>query len=359
MSLFERKKMKRLLFVILVLFAFCVPVIAEENGHLEGEEEYNMLVDEIVRGELRIDAATLFNKGLSLILGEVIKSKSLIVSILVIAAASGVLNVLESSFAGGENREIAFFACFTLIAISISHLLTEAVGYGLGVVEQLSGFITKICPTLTILMVSSGAAASASSFSPVLASTVYVISVIIEKIIVPLVYLSAVLGIVNNLTDKVQLGNLNRLIKSFSKWTLTAVLTIFTGINAIYGFSMPVLDTVSLKAVKFTVGSCVPVVGGLLADTVETVLGGARLMKNAVGTAGIITVVMICLVPVVKIAAIIVLLKIAAAVIEPVCDRRISAMVTDAAMPITIVFSMVLATAMLFIVSISIIISAV
>ncbi len=351
--------MKKIFFVFLFLLVFYVPVNAEELGHLAGEEEYNRLVDEIVSGELKLDAPTILNRGISLVIGEVLRSKSLIVSILVIAAASGVLSVLESSFGNGEGCEIAFFACFTLIAITVSRLLTEAVGYGIEVVDRLSGFITKICPTLTILMVSSGAAVSASSFSPVLSGTIYVISAIIDKVIVPLVYLSAVLGIVNNITDKIQLKNLNNLIKSFSKWVLTAVLTVFTGINAIYGFSMPVLDSVSLKAVKFTVGSCVPVVGGLLADTVETVLGGARLMKNAVGTAGIITVVMICLLPVVKIAAIIVMLKLAAAVIEPLCDKRIAAMVTDSAAPVTIVFSMVIATAMLFIVSISIIISAV
>lgn len=350
--------MKRVIIIFFLLTVFYVPVCAEEVGYLDDEAEYNALVADIVSGDLKLEPITILNKGISLILGEVLNSKSLIVSIFVIAAASGVLNVLETSFGNGESREIAFFACFTLIAITVSRLLIEAVGYGIDVVERLSGFITKICPALTILMVSSGAAVSAGSFSPVLSGTIYVISAIIEKVIVPLVYLSAVLGIVNNITDKIQLKNLNNLIKSFSKWVLTAVLTVFTGINAIYGFSMPVLDTVSLKAVKFTVGSCVPVVGGLLADTVETVLGGAKLMKNAVGTAGIITVAVICLLPAVKIAAIIVLLKIAAAVIEPVCDKRISAMVVDSAAPITIVFSMVLAAAMLFIVSISIIISA-
>lgn len=351
--------MKKIIYILLAVLFFCTGAEAAQTGYLEDEDEYNALVEEIVSGELKPEAATILNKAVSLVLGEIVNCKALIADILLIAVASGVLGALENSFAGGDSRDVASFACFTLAAISISRLITQAVGYGIDVVDRMCGFITKICPALAILMVSSGAAVSANSFSPVLSGAAYIISFVIQKFIVPLVYLGAVLGIVNNLTDKIQLANLNNLIKSFSKWILTAVLTVFTGINAIYGFSVPVLDAVSLKAVKFTVGSCVPVVGGLVADAAETVLGGAKLMKNAVGTAGIITLVTICLVPIAKIAAIIILLKLAAVFAEPICDRRISAMLADAAAPVTIVFSMVIAVAMLFIISIAAIINAV
>ena len=351
--------MKKLLYIIVFLMLFSPGVSANEAVFIDGEEEYNELVAEILEGRLDLDAPSLLNKLIDMIIGEVLLSKELLVNIIVVAALSGVLNVLDSSFAKGETTAITAFVGYTLVAISISQLLNTSIGYGVEVVNRLSGFITKICPTLTILMVSSGAAVSAASFSPVLSVAVYVISTVIEKLIIPMVYFSAVLGIVNNMTDKIQLGQLNAFIKSLAKWILTGILTVFTGINAIYGFSMPVLDAVSLKAVKFTVGSFVPVVGGLLADTVETVLAGAKLMKNAVGTAGIIMVVLICLVPIIKIGAIILLLRLASALIEPVSDKRITAMVTDSVAPITIVFAMVMAVAMLFIISISIIISAV
>ena len=84
------------------------------------------------------------------------------------------------------------------------------------------------------------------------------------------------------------------MVKSISKWLMAAIITIFTGISAIYGFSSPALDAVSGKAVKFAVGSLVPVVGTFLSDTLETVVSGTRLMKNAVGTSGIIVMCVIC-----------------------------------------------------------------
>ena len=350
--------MRRIIYIILLFFLFSLPVYAENNGYIEGEEEYNDIVSKIVSGNFKMEPTEIIKGFWEMLISEVLKSKALIINIMVIAAVSGVLNVLESSFSKSASSEVAFFACFTLISIAVTGLLSESIGYGAEVVERLSGFITKICPVITILMVSSGAAVSASSFYPVLSASVYVVSLIIDKFIIPLVYLSAILGIINNVSKRVQLGRLNNLIKSFSKWILTGILTVFTGINAIYGFSVPVLDAVTLKALKFTVGSFVPVVGGIVADTVETVLGGAKLMKNAVGTAGIIMVVIICLVPIIKLGVIIMMLKFTAACVEPLTDKRISDMINDVSSPVTTVFSMVIASAMLFIISIAIIMGA-
>jgi len=350
--------MKRIIYIILIMLSLALPVYAENEYYIQGENDYNKTAESIITGNFSLNPANIFNKLIEMITDEITTCRTLIINMVIIAAVSGILNILQSSMGKSGCSEAAFFTCFTLTALSVSHLLTTAIGYGADVITHLTGFITKICPVLTILLISGGKAASASSFYPVLSSAIYVVSFVIDKFIIPLIYLSAILGIVNNISERVQLKSLNNLIKSFSKWILTGILTIFTGINAIYGFSIPVLDAVSLKALKFTVGSCVPVVGGLVSDTVETVLSGAKLMKNAVGTAGIITIITICLIPVIKLGVIILMLKFAAAAAEPLTDKRISDMITDIISPVTMVFSMVISTAMLFIISIAIILGA-
>lgn len=351
--------MKKIIYLaIAVFFIFCPKVNADDVWRIAGENEYNRNVERISSGNFTLSPSELLEKGADMLLKEISESRASIISILSVAALSGILNVMQGSFGGGICSESAFFACFTLSAVSASKLLSEAVGYGAEVVQSMTDFITKICPVVTILIASGGNSAAAGSFYPVLSSAVYVVSLIINKCIIPLVYLSAILGIVNNLSMRVQLVRLNNLIKSVSKWILTATLTVFTGITAIYGFSVPVIDAVALKTLKFTVGSCVPVVGGLMADTVETVISGAKVMKNAVGTAGILAVLGICIVPVIKLCAIILMLKLSAAAAEPLCDKRISGMLSDMASPITTVFSMVIASAMLFVISIAVIMGA-
>ncbi len=123
--------------------------------------------------------------------------------------------------------------------------------------------------------------------------------------------------------------------------------------HKIYGFSAPALDAVSGKAVKFAVGSLVPVVGTFLSDTLETVLSGTRLVKNAVGTAGMIVMCTICVIPILKIGVIQLMLKLTSAIAEPLTDKRISSMMWEVSESVTTVFAVVVMVAVLFLINIA------
>lgn len=350
--------MKKWLMIVWMLFMVCVPVSAEDAPVLAGEDLFNDTAQEIVTGEFTLNPIKLINMGLEKLFDEITQSREILVSMLVIAAVSGILNVMQTAWGEGGVSETAFFACFTLMTAAVVRIFSVTVGYGVEVIHALSDFVTKLAPLFTILMVSGGGVASGAAFQPVLSGAVYAITFVVDQCIVPLVYLGAVLGIVNNISQKVQITKFNQLIHSLAKWILTAVLTIFTGITAIYGFSAPVLDGVKMKTVKFAVGSLVPVVGGLLSDTVETVIGGTRLLKNAAGVAGMVVVCSIVLVPILKIGVMILMLKLAAAAIEPLTDKRMTDMVSDIAGSVVTIFSMVITAAMLFIICIGIMVGA-
>lgn len=350
--------MKKLLFMILLLFTVCTPVFAEEAPSLEGEDLFNSTAEEIVSGEFTLNPVELIQRGLKRLFYEITQNRDVLISMIVIAAVSGVLNVMQSSLGDSGVSETAFFACFTLMTAAVVRVFSLTLGYGVEVIHTLSDFITKLSPLFALLLVSSGSVVSASVFNPVLSAAVYVITVVVDNCIVPLVYLGAVLGIVNNISDKVQITKFNTLIRSLAKWILTAVLTIFTSITAIYGFSAPVLDGVKMKAVKFAVGSLVPVVGGLLSDTVETVLSGTQLLKNAAGVAGMVTICSITLIPILKIGVMILMLRLAAAAIEPLTDKRMTDMISDITSSVVTIFAMTVTVAMLFIICIGIIVGA-
>ena len=67
--------------------------------------------------------------------------------------------------------------------------------YGTTVVTAMTDFITKFSPLLMIMIATSGKAVSASTFQPVMSAAVYVVSIIIEKCLVPLIAFSSVLAV--------------------------------------------------------------------------------------------------------------------------------------------------------------------
>lgn len=349
--------MKKLLIILISLFFLtAVPCFADDSySKISGENLFNNTVDDIKDGNFSLKPDKIFSYITSTFTKEFHKSQKLILSIFAIALISGALNVMDNNKGVGDT---SFFVCYSLMSIASAKIISVCVGYGSDVINKMCDFVTKLAPMLSMLLVSGGYTASASAFYPILSVTVYFICKIVETVIIPLIYISSVIAIANNLSGKSQLNNFNKLLKSFSKWLLTALLTIFSGINAIYGFCTPTIDSVGMKTAKFAISSIVPVVGGFLSDSVETVMGGAKLMKNAVGTAGIISLISICAIPIIKLFAIMAMLKISSALIEPLSDKRFSDMVGEIAEQITTIFSLLIVVTVLFILSIAIIISS-
>ena len=125
--------------------------------------------------------------------------------------------------------------------------------------------------------------------------------------------------------------------------------------NAIYGFASPALDAVGARTLKFAVGSLVPVVGGFLSDTLDTVAASGAVVKNAVGASGIIMICIICVTPIIKLAVMQIMFKLISAITEPITDKRISAMLWDMSEAIVAIFGMVVLTAVMFVINICII----
>ncbi len=346
--------------VILLLFTAAAvyadaPADTEISPYLEGESLFNETVDTLMDGSLELSPASAANKFIGIFTAEARESGKLVLTLLLLSVTSAVVNVLSSSFGEKTSSEAAFFACFTLMSgLSLQCFMT-ALDYGAGVIETMTDFITKFSPAFMLMLAACGAPASAAAFRPVMSGAVYIISVLIENALIPLTTFGAVLGVAGNISDKVQISNFCRVVRSVTKWLMAAVITLFTGISAIYGFSAPALDAMSAKAVKFAVGSLVPVVGSFLSDTLETVISGTRLMKSSVGTAGLIVLISACVLPVIKIGIIQLVLRLAAAVAEPVTDPRISKMLWEVSEAVTSVFGIVIMTAVLFLINISLI----
>lgn len=335
---------------------FCENVYAQDI-EIAGEHIFNENVERFSSGGFSFNIPELINNFMDSFFYEISQSGEYLMMFIIIAAVSALLSIMQGAIKNSQTANTAFFACFTLMSGIVAKVMALAMNYAQDIIERMTVFITKLSPIMTGLMITGGKITSASVFRPALSASVYVISILCEKCLVPLICFGAILSIVNNLGDKTQLSNFTVLIKSAVRWILTGILTIFTGLTAIYGFTAPGLDVLSAKTVKFAVGSLVPVVGGLLSDAVDTVVGSSIIMKNAVGTAGVITITIMCAVPVLKIAAIVFMLRLSAAASEPLCDKRISGLLSDGAEVINMILGMIITVSVMFIINISIMIA--
>ncbi len=136
------------------------------------------------------------------------------------------------------------------------------------------------------------------------------------------------------------------------------MLTLFTGITAIQGVAGSVGDALTLRTAKYMTGSLIPVVGKMMADAVETVLGYSILLKNGATIAGLITLSTLVLFPLVKLLSLILIYKFAGALVQPVGETSLGDALNTMSNCLSMIFAAVATVALAFFIGISIIIGA-
>ena len=144
-----------------------------------------------------------------------------------------------------------------------------------------------------------------------------------QNILIPLVLVIASLNIISKISDKIQIDKISKFLKSSVVWFLGIVLTIFVGVVSLEGTLSSSVDGITAKTTKAIVSSAIPVVGKILGDTVDSVLGCGIILKNAVGMIGVLIVVGICILPIIKLGTLTICYNILAGIIEPIADNKI------------------------------------
>ena len=86
------------------------------------------------------------------------------------------------------------------------------------------------------------------------------------------------------------------------------------------------------------------------------VWGAAKIIKNGIGMAAVIAVLIVCAVPVLKLVLMAVLFKVTAAVIEPVADKRVVKAVNALGTAVGMLLMTVLAAVSLFLLMLAMIV---
>jgi stage III sporulation protein AE len=206
------------------------------------------------------------------------------------------------------------------------------------------------------MLIASGNIATVATLQPILMIMTQIIESILSNVIIPIIFISTIIIAVGNISNGVQLGKLGDLLKKTSIWAMGIILTIFIGILSLEGTLASSIDGITAKTAKATISTAIPVVGKILGDAVDSVLGGSVIVKNAVGLLGIVVILGIALVPIIKTAILMIVFNITSVIIEPISDSRITKCMSGVGDSIKVLFGIMVTVTFLFIIAITLII---
>lgn len=266
----------------------------------------------------------MIQKALETLQPNIAQAAGTVLSVMAVALLVSLLKTLREE--SGTVLELAGCVAIGLILLGPSNTMVQL---GTQTVQELGEYGKLLLPVMTAAMAAQGAPTSSAALFAGTAVFDAVLSTLISKLIVPIVYIFLCLAVANSAIGEESLKKLRDLAKWLATWCLKNLLYIFMGYMGITKVISGTVDAGALKAAKFTISKAIPVVGGILADASETVVIGAGLMKNAAGIYGLLAVLAVWLGPFVRIGAQYLLLKLAAAVCGIYGTKQTTTLIED------------------------------
>lgn len=312
------------------------------------------IVDDLLNGRPLFDSDRILDDLMQLFVMEVKSSVILGCEILTVCIVIGLLTNFSGSFGKSTVSSLGTMICsFVVIALCIGSFY-QTYSYCQDAMNTMSSSMLILLPVMIPLLVSMGGISSGSILDPVIIAAVTGFDFIMQHIVLPLVFLSAIFVMINSITDKDYIKKLSVFLRRTSIFIVGLCITIFSGITAIQGIITKSADGILINSARFSIDNFVPIIGGFAADSLEMVISCIGLIKNAVGIVGIIAVVSVIVLPIIKILAIAVIYKITAIAAEPISSKNVSDSLSEigsAAITMTVVLA---AAAMMFLVFITV-----
>lgn len=369
-------------FLVLLVFSLGTRIVnAEENDDEIQEEVEDALLSEIDFGDIEEslqemfpgektgfqDVVSAFMAGDSEETGDVLLdfakdqifyelsyNRQSLVYVVLIAITAAVFSNFAGAFKSRQISDISFYVMYMLL---ITLCLTSFRTSASGIEEQLGSlvdFMRVLCPSYFLAVAFASGSTTSLFFYNVILLIIYAVELLIVRFLLPVINIYIMVRVLGNLTGEDSLSELADLIRKVVTWILRSLLACVVGVNVVQGLLAPAIDSVKRSALTRT-AEALPWVGNAVGGAAELVLGTAVLIKNSIGMAGAVIAAVICAAPILEMLIMALMYKLAAALVQPVSDKRITACISGVSEGYEIMVRVVFTAGMLFLLTIAVV----
>ena len=249
--------------------------------------------------------------------------KTLFLTILVLGIIAALFVNFADLFQNHQVSDIAFYFVYLLMIAVLLKAFSGAISIVREILETVTTFMKIYIPTYMVAVGTASGIASASVYYQILLFIVYLIEWGYLSVLLPVVYGYTLLTIINGIWMEEKLTLLLELLNKSISVSIKITLGIITGFSLLQAMISPVIDSLQSSALKKAM-SAIPGIGGLTEGMIEMVIGSAVLIKNGIGLYITLVLVVLCCIPVAKLICYAAAVKVGAALIGIVSDKRMT-----------------------------------
>ena len=288
------------------------------------------------------------------IMAEMKGNLSVLGRLIAIAIIAAIFTNFATVFMDNQVAETGFYITYIVLFTIIITSFRTVSSLTITTVDNVLTFVKMLVPTYFLAVTVSTGAASSVIFYEFTLIVISLVNTILIRLVVPAIYVYLIILLADNLSKEDKLSKLAKTLGTGIKWVIRSLVVLVIGFNAIQSLIAPVADGVK-RSLFVKMGGAIPGVGNLLSGVTETVLGASLLLKNAIGVAGLIAIILICAMPIVKLIIYYFIYRICESVVQPISDKRIMKCIGACSEAVSMMLQVVIVSAILFIISITIV----
>lgn len=332
-------------------------LVHEYGGYFPDKDSPGFL-DLLLTNDSGLDWLGIGNGLMRFFFHEVIFNGKLMGTLIILTVFSMILETMHSAFERKTVSKVGYTMTFLVLMIIAINSFSSAIEYAKGALESMIHFMVAMIPLLLTVLASLGNLISVSVMHPLVTFMIHTVSTLVYTVVFPLLFFSALLHIVSAISERYKVTQLANLLRNLGIGILGVLLTVFLGVMTVRGAMGSVADGVTLRTAKYVTGNFVPVVGRLFSDATDTVLGASLLVKNTIGLAGVIIIILISAFPALKILALALIYYLTAAIMQPLGDSPVASCMQTIGKSMLYIFAALASVSLMFFLSITIMITA-
>jgi stage III sporulation protein AE len=325
----------------------------EMNPFLQSKSVKEWLGD-FIKGNWEFDLKKMVENTFRFFFKEVVANSSLLSKLIILSVLAALIMNLQNSFASNIGK-VAYMVCFLAISALALGSFKIVLDIGHQTIDNMVSFMVSMLPPMMALVAGLGNVNASVMLFPILMTTATAFANAIKLIVFPLIIMSALLSLVNNISDTIKVQRMAKFCTQMAQLSLGFLLTTFAGILTLRAIYASVLDKVTLRTARFVTDNAIPIVGKMVGDTVEVAAGYVAMLKDALGIFGVLLVAVIVFFPLLKIVALALIYKLVAAVVEPMGDAKTAAVLESMSVHLMMLLAATASVGFMFFIMIAII----
>lgn len=328
--------------------------LQQETGEAGRGITFSGLMKELLAGNGKAAGAMILSAFKNTLFQEISRGSQMAGQLLALGLIGAVFANFSDIFTSSQISETGFFMTYLLAFTILAAGFADSVVIAKDVLEKQMEFLKVLIPAYFMTVAWAGGSLSSVAWYEVVLFLITAVQWLYVSMLVPVTQIYILLVMAGHITKEDMLSKLTDLLKAGVEWGTKSLIGIVLGFQVIQGLVLPYADSVHTAGVQKLL-QVIPGIGQGASAVTKLMLGSGVLIKNTMGAAAVVILVLLSLVPVLKLLVLLLLYRGVAAVMQPVCDKRLVACISSVADGQKLLLGLVVSSLFLFVITIALI----